>query len=164
LAGFVVERLERRRAARIAVFACLGLVVGVAAYKTHAVVARPSPSQQIAEYQQIGEITRHTTRALYVDVRLRSPISYWGWMVGNYWYPPTPSQGPPPRRRPLSGVGRSHSRALPHRRSRRGRDRAAPARTFTRDLPLVGRTSHFAIFDVRVGRAVEPERRSWSAR
>jgi hypothetical protein len=33
-------------------------------------------------------------------------------------------------------------------------------RAFTRDLPLVERTSDFAIFDLRGGRAVDAERRS----
>jgi hypothetical protein len=52
--------------------------VGVAAFKAHVVVTPPAPAHEIAEYQQIGKITRHTT--LYVDVRLRSPVSYWvGW-------------------------------------------------------------------------------------
>jgi hypothetical protein len=33
-------------------------------------------------------------------------------------------------------------------------------RAFTRDLPVVARTSDYAIFDVRGGRAIEAERRS----
>ena len=33
-------------------------------------------------------------------------------------------------------------------------------RAFTRDLPVVARTSDYAIFDARGGRAIEAERRS----
>jgi 4-amino-4-deoxy-L-arabinose transferase-like glycosyltransferase len=159
LAGFLIERLERRRAARVTLVAFLALAVGVAAYKAHAVVTPPAPTETIAEYEQIGKLTRHTTRAVYVDLRLRSPISYWGWMAGRYWYPPTPSQD-----LPLSGdpfppwihpedvsffiIDLTELSTEPR------------LRTFTRDLPLVGRTSHHAIFDARGGRAVEADRRS----
>ena len=80
-------------------------------------------------------------------------------MVGRHWYPPTPS-----RDLPLSGdpfpswfdpadvnflvvdlIELSTEPCL---------------RAFTRDLPVVERTSDYAIFDVRGGRAVEAERRS----
>ena len=158
LAGFLIERLERGRTVRVTVVTFLALAVGVAAYKAHAVVTPPAPTETIAEYEQIGKLTRHTTRAVYVDLRLRSPISYWGWVVGRYWYPPTPSQD-----LPLSGdpfppwihpedvsffiIDLSELSTEP----RLG--------TFTRDLPLVGRTSHHAILDARGARAVEADRR-----
>jgi 4-amino-4-deoxy-L-arabinose transferase-like glycosyltransferase len=159
LTAFLIERLERRRAARVTLFACLALAVGVAAYKAHAVVTPRAPAETIAEYRQIGQLTRHTTRAVYVDLRLRSPISYWGWMVGRYWYPPTPSQD-----LPLSGdpfppwidpadvsffiIDLTELSTEPR------------LRAFTRDLPLVGRTSQHAVFDARGGRAVEALERS----
>jgi 4-amino-4-deoxy-L-arabinose transferase-like glycosyltransferase len=159
LAGFLVERLDRRPAARAALLAFLALTVGVAAFKAHAVVTPPPPTHEIAEYQRIGKITRHTTRALYVDVRLRSPISYWGWMVGRYWYSPTPSQD-----LPLSGDP-FPSWVNPAAVSFLVVDLAELSteprlRAFTRDLPVVARTSDYAIFDVRGGRAIETERRS----
>jgi 4-amino-4-deoxy-L-arabinose transferase-like glycosyltransferase len=159
LAGFLVERLRRRQAARVTLLAFFALALGVVAYKAHAVVTSPAPAATIAEYQRIGKLTRHTTRAVYVDVRLRSPISYWGWMVGRYWYPPTPS-----RDLPLSGdpfppwvdpaeasffiIDLTELSTEPR------------LRAFTQKLPLVGRTREHAIFDARGGRAVEAERRS----
>jgi hypothetical protein len=158
-AGFLDERLERRRAARATLLAFFALAVGVVAYKAHVVVTPPAPAQQIAQYQRIGRVTRHTTRALYVDVRLRSPISYWGWMVGHYWYPPTPSRDLPLYGDPFPAwvdpadvsfliVDLVELSTEPR------------LRAFTRDLPLVERTSDFAIFDLRGGRAVDAERRS----
>jgi 4-amino-4-deoxy-L-arabinose transferase-like glycosyltransferase len=159
LAGFLVERLERRRAARVTLLAFLAVAVGVAAYKAHAVVTPPAPAHKIAEYQRIGNITGHTTRALYVDLRLRSPISYWGWMVGRYWYPPTPSQD-----LPLSGdlfpswVAAADVSFLVVDLAELSTE--PRLRAFTRDLPVVARTSDYAIFDVRGGRAIEAERRS----
>jgi hypothetical protein len=158
-AGFLDERLERRRAARVTLLAFFALAVGVVAYKAHVVVTPPAPAQQIAQYQRIGRVTRHTTRALYVDVRLRSPISYWGWMVGHYWYPPTPSRDLPLYGDPFPAwvdpadvsfliVDLVELSTEPR------------LRAFTRDLPLVERTSDFAIFDLRGGRAVDAERRS----
>jgi hypothetical protein len=159
LAGFLLERLERGGAARVALFAFFALGVGVAAFKAHAVVSRPAPAERIAEYQRIGKLTGHTTRALYVDLRLLSPISYWGWMVGDYWYPPTPS-----RDLPVSGdpfpywVDPAHVNFLIVDLTELSTE--PRLRAFTQDVPLVGRTSDFAIFDMRGGRAVEAERRS----
>jgi hypothetical protein len=157
-AGFLVEWLERRRAARVIVLASFALAACVAAYKAHVVVTTPAPAQQIAEYQRIGKVTRHTTRALYVDLRLRSPISYWGWMVGHYWYPPTPSQDLPLSGDPFPAwVDPADVSFLVVDLAELSTE---PRLRFTRDLPLVERTSHFAIFDVRGGRAVEAERPS----
>jgi 4-amino-4-deoxy-L-arabinose transferase-like glycosyltransferase len=163
LAGSLIERLERRRPARVTLVAFLALAVGVAAYKAHAVVTPPAPTKTIAEYEQIGRLTGHTTRAVYVDLRLRSPISYWGWMVGRYWYPPTPSRDLPVSGDPFPPwihpedvsffiIDLSELSTEPRLRS------------FTRDLPLVGRTSQHAIFDARGGRAVEAGRRSQTVR
>jgi 4-amino-4-deoxy-L-arabinose transferase-like glycosyltransferase len=159
LAGVLIEWLEERRAARVSFVAFLVLVAGVAAYKAHAVVTPPAPTKTIAEYEQVGKLTRHTTRAVYVDLRLRSPLSYWGWMVGRYWYPPTPSQDLPltgdlfppwihPAEVSFFIIDRTELSTEPR------------LRAFTQDLPLVGRTSQHAIFDARGGRAVEALHRS----
>jgi len=159
LGGALIERLERRPAARVALSASLALVIGVAAYKAHNVVTPQPPTEAIAEYEQIGKLTGHTTRAVYVDLRLRSPISYWGWMVGRYWYPPTPSRDLPLTGDPFPpGI---HPEDVDFFIIDRTELATEPRlRTFTGDLPLVGRTSNFAIFDSRGGRAVEAEHRS----
>ena len=159
LAGSLVERLEGYGAARATLFAFFALAGGVAAFKAHAVVTQPAPAHEIAEYQRIGKITRHTTRALFVDVRLRSPISYWGWMVGRYWYPPTPSQDLPLSGDPFpSWVDPADVSFLVVDVIELSTE--PRLRAFTRDLPVVARTSDYAIFDVRGGRAIEAERRS----
>jgi hypothetical protein len=159
LAGFLVERLEGRGAARVTLFALFALAVGVAAFKAHVVVTPPAPAHEIAEYQRIGKITRHTTRALYVDVRLRSPVSYWGWMVGRYWYPPTPSQDLPLSGDPFpSWVDPANVSFVVVDLVELSTE--PRLRAFTGDLPVVARTSDYAIFDVRGGRAIEAERRS----
>jgi 4-amino-4-deoxy-L-arabinose transferase-like glycosyltransferase len=159
LAGFLVERLGRRGAARGTLFAFFALGVGVAAFKAHAVVTPQAPAREIAEYQRIGSVTGHTTQALYVDLRLRSPISYWGWMVGRYWYPSTPSQDLPLSGDPFpSWVDPAEVSFLVVDLTELSTE--PRLRAFTRDLPVVERTGDYAIFDVRGGRAVEAERRS----
>jgi 4-amino-4-deoxy-L-arabinose transferase-like glycosyltransferase len=155
LAGALLDRLGAR--ARIGQTVLVGFVafaVGVAAFKSHAVLASASPEaeRQIADYRRIGELTGHTTRAIAVDVRLRSPMSYWGWMVARYWYPPTPANDLPesgdpfpPRIDPaeldfLVVVEMSELETEPR------------LRAFTRELPIVERTSRYAVFALPAAR------------
>ena len=160
-AGFVLERLRTSAAsARYAVVAFAALAIGVAVFKSHAVLSGEPPHRDIADYRRIGEITGHTAHAIVVDVRLRSPVSYWGWIVGRYWYPPTPSEDLPssgdlfpPWIDPATAeflVVVEVSELVTEGR----------LRAFTRELPLVARTDRFAIFDLRDGRAVAAESRS----
>jgi hypothetical protein len=85
-------------------------------------------------------------------------MSYWGWMIGRYWYPPTPSQD-----LPLSGdpfppwVDPAEASFFIIDLTELSTE--LRLRAFTQNLPLVGRTSDHAIFDARGGRAVEAERR-----
>jgi len=161
LAGFVFVRLRMSApGARLVVMVFAALAIGVAAFKSHAVLSGEPPHRDIAAYRRIGEITGHTAHAIVVDVRLRSPVSYWGWIVGRYWYPPTPSQDLPssgdlfptwidPATAEFLVVVAVSELETEHR-----------LRDFTRELPLVSRTDRFAIFDLRDGRAVAAERRS----
>jgi 4-amino-4-deoxy-L-arabinose transferase-like glycosyltransferase len=155
LAGALLELLgARARIGQVALVAFVALTVGVAAFKSHAVLAPTSPERQIADYRRIGDLTGHTTRAIVVDVRLRSPISYWGWIVGRYWYPPTPARDLPESGDPfrpgidpaefdfLVVVEMSELETEPR------------LRAFTRDLPVVERTSRYAVFDLRGDRGV----------
>ena len=45
----------------------------------------PAKVEVIADYERIGELTGHTTRAIVVDPNLAHPIMYWGWMVAHSW-------------------------------------------------------------------------------
>jgi hypothetical protein len=87
--GVVVDRVYRacegRRLARVAVVLAVALPVAVAAQKAHALITTPGELQRIADYERIGELTGHTTRAIVVDPRLSHPIMYWGWIVGQSW-------------------------------------------------------------------------------
>ena len=56
--------------------------VAVGAQKSHALITTPAELERIADYERIGELTSHTTRAIVVDGRLAHPIMYWGWIVG----------------------------------------------------------------------------------
>jgi 4-amino-4-deoxy-L-arabinose transferase-like glycosyltransferase len=161
-AGFLLERLRARSStARFALVALVALAVGIGAFKSHAVLTsdRSETDRQIADYRRIGEITRHTTRALVVDVRLISPISYWGWIVARYWYEPTPEQDLGASRNRLPGgidpaqfdflIVVDVSELESERR----------LRGFTRGLPVVERTGRYAVFDLRRGRKVVAEAR-----
>jgi 4-amino-4-deoxy-L-arabinose transferase-like glycosyltransferase len=155
LAGALLDRLGvRGRIWQVALVAFIALTVAVAGFKSHAVLASKSPEgkRQIADYRRIGELTGHTTRAIAVDVRLRSPMSYWGWMVARYWYPPTPANDLPesgdpfpPRIDPaefdfLVVVEMSELETEPR------------LRAFTRELPIVERTSRYAVFALPAAR------------
>jgi 4-amino-4-deoxy-L-arabinose transferase-like glycosyltransferase len=162
LAGAVLDRLGgRARIAQTALVGFVAFVVGVAAFKSHAVLAYASPEgeRQIADYRRIGELTGHTTRAIVIDVRLMSPISYWGWMIGHYWYPPTPAEdlGEPGDRFPLGIDPAEFDFLIVVEMSEL--ESEPELRAFTRDLPVVERTSRYAVFDLRSGRAVTAARR-----
>jgi hypothetical protein len=162
-AGFVLTRLRvQSPQAHLAIAAIVGLAIGVSAFKSHAVVSGSSATreQQIADYRRIGEVTRHTTRALVVDERLISPISYWGWIVGRYWYLPTPDEDlPHSDDRSLPGVDRADFDFLiVTAMTELGTE--PRLRGLARELPIVERTSRYAVFDLRGGRAVDAARMS----
>jgi 4-amino-4-deoxy-L-arabinose transferase-like glycosyltransferase len=156
LAGSLLERLEASAPiARPALLVLVVLVLGVAAFKSH-----PGPADHgaIDDYRRIGELTGHTTHALVVDERLKSPIMYWGWLVGDYWYPPTRAQDLPTLGDPYPHwVEPAESTFLividmaELQTERR-------LRTFTRNLRVVARTSRYAVFDLRGGRALTAAR------
>jgi len=66
------------------VLAVAGVVCG-GAWRAHLLLTTPAKLEVIADYERIGELTRHTTRALVVDPNLAHPIMYWGWIVAHGW-------------------------------------------------------------------------------
>jgi len=107
-----------------------------------------NPRRLVADYRRIGEVTGHTTHALVIDQLLVSPISYWGWIVANYWYEPTPGQDLPASGDPSPGIDPSqYSFLIVMDVSELQTERKLHA--FTRDLPVVARTSDYAVFDLR---------------
>ena len=144
LAGSVLQRVQT--AARVALFGLVAIVVAIAALKSHSVLTETHTRQTIADYRRIGQITGHTTRAMIVDRELGTPAIYWGWIVGHGWdlgaYPRTP---PDPAKFDFLVV--------------EGVDQLATAqglRHFVRGLPVVARTSRYAIFDLRGRYARKP--------
>jgi 4-amino-4-deoxy-L-arabinose transferase-like glycosyltransferase len=161
LIGFVVAALEHRApAARAAILALGTVAILVAVYKAHAVLTPQPPLRQIADYRRIGEVTGHTTRAIYVDIRLRSPITYWAWIDGRYWYPPTPAQDLPASSNPFPGRIDAAKAEFLIVVDMDELETEKRLRAFTRDLPVVERTDRYAIFDLRGGRAVAAIRQS----
>ena len=150
LVGFLFQRLggEGPRAFQV-VAALVVLVAVVATYKS-----RPFGPDltAIADYRRIGALTGHTTDAVIVDERLRAPAMYWGWIVGHYWYPPTPAEDLPASGDPFpSWIDAAQTtyvivvgtRELQTERRLQG---------LTRDLPVVANTDRFVVFDARGGR------------
>jgi 4-amino-4-deoxy-L-arabinose transferase-like glycosyltransferase len=118
------------------------LAVAVAAFKAHAVLTGKETRQTIADYRSIGRLTGHTTRALIVSGELRTPAMYWGWIVGDAWdvgdYP--------------NGLPRSMNPAKYDFLVVEGVDQIQTTpglRRLARRLPVVARTSRYAIFDLR---------------
>lgn len=155
LAGFVFTRTwASRPGARYALLGPAVLMVGIGVYKSHAVLSSSPPSREIADYRRIGRITGHTAHAIVVDVRLRSPISYWGWMVGRYWYPPTPAQDLPSSGDPFPSWIDPASAEYLVVVDVSELETEQRLRAFVRDLPVVAKTDRYAIFDLRGGRAL----------
>lgn len=150
LAGFLVQRSggagpRARQAALVLVL----LVAAIGVYKS-----RPAAVDRtvIADYQRIGEITGHTTNAVIVDERLRTPAMYYGWIVGHYWYQPTPDQDLPASGDPFPGwidPARAAYLVVVDVAELRTEHRL---RAITSNLPVVARTDRYAVFDVRGGR------------
>jgi hypothetical protein len=153
LVGFLLNRSTNR--ARALLICVVVLSVGATSYKDYRMLdLRENQGNQIAVYRQVGEITGHTTRALVVDPQLISPICYWAWIVGDYWYQPTPERDLavtkgrfPPRIDPrqydyLIVMDVSELRTEPELLG------------FTRTLHVVARTGRYAIFDLRGWRPV----------
>jgi MFS family permease len=144
-AGFLSEKSG---AATLTAAALVVLIVAVGAYKS-----RPSPvdREAISDYRRIGAITHHTTKAIILDERLRAPAMYWGWIVGHYWYAPTPGQDLPATGNPFPAwIDPRSARYLvvigtAELRSERR------LKTLIRDVPVVARTNRYAVFDVSHG-------------
>jgi 4-amino-4-deoxy-L-arabinose transferase-like glycosyltransferase len=148
LAGFVLERLKGAAIARGALVAFVALGVAAAGFKSQILLTSENPRRLVADYRRIGEVTGHTTHALVIDQLLVSPISYWGWIVANYWYEPTPGQDLPASGDPSPGIDPSqYSFLIVMDVSELQTERKLHA--FTRDLPVVARTSDYAVFDLR---------------
>jgi 4-amino-4-deoxy-L-arabinose transferase-like glycosyltransferase len=147
LGGFFLDRLSGPASALLIGLFVLG--VGIAIYKSDRVLTSANPRLQIADYRRVGEITGHTTRALVIDPDLISSICYWGWIVGRYWYEPSPARDLPVSNGPLPpGIDpRQYSFLIVMDVSEL---RTEPElRRFTRTLRVVARTNRYAIFDLR---------------
>jgi 4-amino-4-deoxy-L-arabinose transferase-like glycosyltransferase len=142
--GVAVDRVHRaltgRRIVQAAVVLGVTAVVAVGAQKAHALITTPADLERIADYERIGELTEHTTRAIVVDDRLAHPIMYWGWTVGEEWeldYNETlPSWIDADEKDYLIVVG---NHQLDH----------AGVRDFARDRPVVARSDRYTVFDLR---------------
>lgn len=141
LGGATAERLRRLSPrAPYALTALVAAVLGIAAYKSHAVMRLPIPPTAIPDYRRIGELTGHTTRAIVVDNELRHPAMYWGWIGARTWdladdLPPASIE--PERADYLVVVGVGQLESSPG------------LRRFARGLPVVASTPRYAIFDLR---------------
>jgi 4-amino-4-deoxy-L-arabinose transferase-like glycosyltransferase len=149
LAGFLLERLGSAGPRPLqAAAALVVLVVAVGAYKSRPV----GPDRTaIADYRRIGEVTGHTTQAVIVDERLRAPAMYWGWIVGHYWYAPTPAQDLPASGNPFPAwIDTRRAKYLvvvdvaELRTERR-------LQNLIRNVPVVAKTNRYVVFDVRRG-------------
>lgn len=138
--GSLQQRLRGRPVAHIAVLAVVAGAVAVGAQKSHALITAPPELERIADYERIGELTSHTTRAIVVDGRLAHPIMYWGWIVGEEWELDYNDELPPwvdaDEKDFLIVVGNDQ---LGH----------PGLRAFTTGRPVVAETERYTVFDVR---------------
>jgi hypothetical protein len=148
LAGFMLERLKEAPVVRGGLVAFIALGVAVAAFKSQAVSTSENPRRLVTDYRRIGQLTEHTTHALVIDQLLVSPISYWGWMVTNYWYEPTPGRDLPASGGPSPGIDPSQYSYLIVMDVTELQTEPK-LRAFTRGLPVVERTGDYAVFDLR---------------
>jgi len=138
--GDVQRRLAGRLWAQVAVVAVIAAVVAGGAQKAHALITTPPELERIADYETIGELTNHTTRAIVVDGRLAHPIMYWGWIVGEEWEldynDELPSWIDPEAKDFLIVVGNDQ---LAH----------PGLQAFTNGRPVVAKTKRYTVFDLR---------------
>jgi hypothetical protein len=142
--GVVVDRvyrlLEGRRLVRVAFVAAVALAIAGGAQKANALITTPAERERIADYQRIGELTEHTTRAIVVDPRLSHPIMYWGWIVGQSWEldynEELPSWVDPAEKDFLIVVDNNQ---LEH----------PGLSAFANGRPVVGKTDRYTVFDLR---------------
>jgi 4-amino-4-deoxy-L-arabinose transferase-like glycosyltransferase len=123
---------------RSAVVAIAVMAVAIAGYKSHAALTGRKTAQTVADYRRLGEITGHTTRALVISGELRTPALYWGWMVGDEWDlgdNPAPPDPAPYDFLVVEGLDEFEN--------------TPTAIEFTRKLPVLARTSRYAVFDLR---------------
>ena len=85
LAGWVLDLLEGRRVLQGAFLAVVAAAVVVAAQRAYTALTPPPPTDRIAAYREIGELTGHTTRSIIVDPELGTPAMYWGWIATRAW-------------------------------------------------------------------------------
>ncbi len=156
LVGLLLGRLNAtRRAPTLAAAALIVLIACLGAYK-----ARPLAVDRTAidDYRRIGALTGHTTHAIIVDERLRAPAMYWGWMVGNYWYEPTPGRDLPLHGNPFpDGIDAAEASHLVVVDTAELQSEPR-LRAFIRNLPVIAKTTRYAIFDLRGGRALDADR------
>lgn len=158
-AGWVIMRARTRGRSGVSALVALGVIaLGLGVYKSHAVLSGDPPYREIADYRRIGEITGHSARAIVVDVRLRSPISYWGWMVGRYWYPPTPSRDLPLAGDPFPSWIDTAAAEFLVVVELDELETEPRLRSCVRSLPIVAQSPRFVVFDLRGGRASEAAR------
>ena len=138
--GRAYDALAGRKLAQAAVVLVVAAVVGGGAWRAHLLLTTPPKLEVIADYERIGELTGHTTRAIVVDPNLAHPIMYWGWIVAHSWeldYNETlPPWIDPDQQDYLIVVGNDQ---LDH----------VGLRTFAHDRPMVARTDRYTIFDLR---------------
>lgn len=123
---------------RGAVVAVVVIAVAIAVDKSHAALTEKQTAQTIADYRKLGQITGHTSRAIIVSSDLRTPAMYWGWMVGAAW-----SLGDNPKPPDPSAYDYLVVEGLDEFES------SPTAQAFARKLPVVARTSRYAVFDLR---------------
>jgi hypothetical protein len=138
--GNVQRRLEGRLAVQVAVALVVAAVIAGGAQKAHALITTPAELERIADYERIGELTSHTTRAIVVDDRLSHPIMYWGWIVGQSWELDYNEQLPPwidPTEQEFLIVVGNHQLEHPGLRS------------FASGRRVVAETDRYTVFDLR---------------
>jgi 4-amino-4-deoxy-L-arabinose transferase-like glycosyltransferase len=141
LAGWVLDLLEGRRVLQGAVLAVVAAAVVVAAQRAYTALTPPPPTDRIAAYREIGELTGHTTRSIIVDPELGTPAMYWGWIATRAWEIDYLEQPPawiePDEADYLIVVDTD---AL---------ESHAGLRAYVAGHPVVARTDDYAIFDLR---------------
>ena len=108
--------------------------------RTPTIAAPSPPTQTIADYRRIGELTHHTTRAIIVNPSLAHPVMYWGWIVGQEWdlgEPVLPTLIDPSEKDYLIVVGNDALQGSPG------------LRAFARGRRVVAQTERFTIFALR---------------
>ncbi|MGH3134038.1 MAG: ArnT family glycosyltransferase [Gaiellaceae bacterium] len=148
--GSTIERQVSSRRVRLILVGAGLLAVATAAWKTHTHLTSQTYEAEVKGYEAIGTVTRHTTQAVFIDREYGTPLSYHGWLAGEYWYWPNEQQNVPMTRAAVLEHFRTRLEGMAPEflivTATEELEREQGLRAFIKGLPIVTQTARYSVF------------------